>query len=422
MRGKGPDCDRDHKRREGSMAKDMIRPNRRAVLSSLAAASLVCAGRRVYAAPAPIRVGCTLALTGPLAQTALVHKLAAEIFIADINKRGGLLGRPVEYVLYDDQSRADQTRSLYEKLITVDNVDLIMAPYATAATLAAISVAQRYGKIIIYSSMAQVYLATYDRAFPSSHGGPHPEISNPKVILDAWASTPHPPQSIAIAASKFPSALFEAKGVRDLAQKRGIKVAFYLEYDFPSRDMNPIAARFKDANPDLVWLGCLGVEGNQLIEAMTKIDYKPPRSFYLFPASGPLAAAPGAEGATAFTNYEEHPPMDKFKGADVLIPAFHERAKAAGLPYTRVDLQAGTEFAAWQLLAAAAEATNSLDDGKMADWLKHHQVETVVGKLRFNEEFNCGDDLSKVKQVQKGKWQVVWPVAFRQPGTTFIAP
>jgi hypothetical protein len=74
------------------------------------------------------------------------------------------------------------------------------------------------------------------------------------------------------------------------------------------------------------------------------------------------------------------------------------------------------------MLAAAAEATSSLDDAKMADWLKHHQVETVVGKLRFNEEFNCGDDLSKVKQVQKGKWQVVWPVAFREPGTTFVAP
>ena len=404
------------------MAKYMSRPSRRTVLSSLAAASLVSAGRRALGAPTPIRVGGTLALTGPLAQTALVHKLAAEIFIADINKRGGLLGRPVEYVLYDDQSKADQTRSLYEKLITVDNVDLITGPYATAACLAAIAVAQRYGKIIIYSSMAQVYLATYDRAFPAIDVGPHPEISGPKVMLDAWASTPHPPQSIAIAASKFPSALFEAKGVRDLAQKRGIKVALYLEYDFPSRDMNPIAARFKDANADLVWLGCLGVEGNQLIEAMTKIDYKPARSFYLFPAPGPLASAPGAEGATSFTNYEEHAPMDKFKGADVLIPAFHERAKAARMPYTRVDNQAGTEFAAWQMLVAAAEATSSLDDAKMADWLKHHEVETLVGKLRFNEEFNSGDDLSKVKQVQKGRWQVVWPVAFREPGTTFVAP
>jgi branched-chain amino acid transport system substrate-binding protein len=213
-----------------------------------------------------------------------------------------------------------------------------------------------------------------------------------------------------------------AKGVKALAEARGLTVSLYLEYDFPSRDVNPIAARMKDANADLLFMGCLGLEANQMIEAMAKIDYKPTRSFYLFPASGPLAAAPGGEAATSLSYFEEHPPMSNFKGADALIPAFHERAKAAGMPYTRVDFQATTAYASWQLLAAAAEGTKSLDDAAMADWILHNQVDTIVGKLRFNEEFNCGDDLSKVRQLQNGKWQVVWPPQYREPGTTFNAP
>src|SRR5262245_16191123 len=84
----------------------------------------------------PIRIGGTLALTGPLAPTALLHKMAGEIYVEELNKGNGLLGRPVEWVLLDDQSKPDLTRSLYEKLITVDKVDLIIGPYATSGILA----------------------------------------------------------------------------------------------------------------------------------------------------------------------------------------------------------------------------------------------------------------------------------------------
>src|SRR5574341_1407295 len=86
---------------------------------------------------APVRIGSTLALTGPLAPTALLHKIAGEIYVEELNRGNGLLGRPVEWVLLDDQSKPDLARSLYEKLITVDKVDLIIGPYATSGILAA---------------------------------------------------------------------------------------------------------------------------------------------------------------------------------------------------------------------------------------------------------------------------------------------
>ena len=90
----------------------------------------------------PIRIGSTLALTGGLAATGIVHKLVGEIYVEELNKRGGLLGRKVEWIVRDDQSRPDVTRTLYEQIITVDKVDLLMGPYATGSILSAMAVAQ----------------------------------------------------------------------------------------------------------------------------------------------------------------------------------------------------------------------------------------------------------------------------------------
>src|ERR1700682_4514972 len=85
--------------------------------------------------PAPLRIGGTLSLTGPLAGTAIIHKVVGDLYVEDLNRRGGLLGRRVEWLLRDDQSKADVARTLYEQLVTVDKVDLLLGPYATANIL-----------------------------------------------------------------------------------------------------------------------------------------------------------------------------------------------------------------------------------------------------------------------------------------------
>src|SRR5437879_3914510 len=156
----------------------------------------------------PIRIGGTLALTGPLAATALLHKITGEIYVEELNRGNGLLGRPVEWVLLDDQSKPEVTRTLYEKLITVDKVDLLMGPY-----------------------------------------------------------------------------------------------------EFGARDFGPIAARIKDANPDLLWVGALGLDGNLVLEELKRLDYSPRRHFHLFPAPGPMVMAPEAKNALSSTFFEEHPPF-----------------------------------------------------------------------------------------------------------------
>ena len=366
----------------------------------------------------PIRIGSTLALTGPLAATALVHKIVGEYYVDDLNRRGGLLGRPVEWIVKDDQSKPDVARTLYEQLVTTDKVDLLMGPYATGAILSAMGVAQRYNKVLIHHTFGIPSLAKYDMQFPAWHMGSEPGTTVPATVFDALAASAKPPKTIAVVTSKFPSVHFMSVGARDVAKKRGLNEVLFLEWEFGNLDFGPIAARIKDAKPDFVWVGALGLEGNQLIDAMKKIDYTPPMQFYIYPAPGPMATSADAKNALSVTIFEENPPFTSNPGAAEFIKAYHERASKAGLPYTLVETQAAASYTAWQMLEAAVKATNGLDDKAIAQWLKTHRVDTIQGKLRFDGPSNYGDDLMRVKQVQNGRWVTVWPKEYAAPGAT----
>jgi ABC-type branched-subunit amino acid transport system substrate-binding protein len=371
-----------------------------------------------------VRIGSTLALTGPLAATAAIHKVAGEIYVEELNKRGGLLGRKVEWLVKDDQSRPDLARTLYEQLVTVDKVDLLIGPYATANILAAVGVAQRFNKIILHHTAGVPKLIKYDLSFPTGGLPSDPEVSLTEKVFAAVASAPRPPKTVAIVTSKFPSVHFISAGARDTAKKRGVNEVLWLEWEFGNRDFGAIASRVKEANADFLFIGAIGVESLALLEALQKIDYSPRLHFHMFPAPGPLAKAPVAKNALALTTFEEHPPFTNNPTAAAFIPLYKERATKAGLPDNSVELQAAASHATWQTLEAAVKGANSLDDKLIAAWLKKNRVDTIMGTLRWETENNYtpGGELYKVKQLQDGKWLVVWPKEFAAPGAKVIAP
>jgi branched-chain amino acid transport system substrate-binding protein len=372
----------------------------------------------------PVRIGGTLALTGPLAATGANHKVAGEIYVEELNKRGGLLGRKVEWVLKDDQSKPDLARTLYEQLITVDKVDLLIGPYATANIVAAVGVAQRYNKIIFHHTAGVPGLLKYDMQFPTGGLPADPEVSLPELVFDAVAHAPKPPKTVAIVTSKFPSVHFISVGARDVAKKRGLQEVTWLEWDFPNRDYGPIAARVKEANADFLFIGAIGVEGLLLLDALKKIDYTPPMHFHMFPAGGPMAKSPVAQHALALTTFEQHAPFTDNPVAAAFVKTYNERAAKAGLADTSVDLQAAASYATWQTLEAAVKGANSIDDKAMAAWLKKNHVDTIMGQLRWETANNYmpGARLYKVKQLQDGKWLVVWPKEFAAPNGKIVAP
>src|SRR5947208_7567101 len=152
---------------------------------AFAAAALLIVSNAAFgqAAQPPIRIGSTLELTGPLAATSLVHKVVGEIYVDQLNQRGGLLGRKVEWIVKDDQSKPDLARTLYEQLVTSDKVDLLMGPYATGAILSAMGVAQRYNKVLVHHTFGIPSLAKYEMQFPAWSLGPEPDKTVPTTVL-----------------------------------------------------------------------------------------------------------------------------------------------------------------------------------------------------------------------------------------------
>lgn len=386
-------------------------------LAAAAAATLPGALPALAQGTGPIRIGSTLALTGPLAQTGILHKIVGDIFIDQVNKSGGLLGRKVEWVLLDDQSKPDVTRTLYERLVTVDKVDLLIGPYATGSILSAMGVAQRYNKILVHHTFGIPSLAKYDMHIPAWPIGFSPEKTVTNRVMDMLGNKV---KTVAIVTSKFPSVHFLTVGARPVFKERGIQEVLFLEFEFGAKDFGPIAARVKDANPDLLYMGAIGLEGNQLLEALEKLNWTPRNHFYTYPTPGPLALSPMGKDALSFTAYEDLPPLNQAPGAAEFGKLFTEAAKAANNPYPFVETQTAASYSAWQILFHAAKETNSLDDKKMADYLKKNGAPTIIGKVRFDGPNNYGEDMMRIKQVQNQKWVIVYPDEFKTPGSQLI--
>jgi ABC-type branched-subunit amino acid transport system substrate-binding protein len=386
------------------------------VAAAIAAVACLSVGGAIAQSQAPLVVGSTLSLTGPLSATAMTHKLVGEIYVDQLNARGGLLGRKVEWLVKDDQSKPDLARTLYEQLITSDKVDLLIGPYGTGTILSAMGVAQRYNKVIVNHTLGIPSLSKYEMAFPSWSLGSDPGNTVPNTVFDAVAASPKPPKTVAIVTSKFPSIHFMSLGAREVAKKRGLQEVLFLEWDFGNRDFGPIAARIKDAKPDMIWVGDIALEGNMLLDAMKKIDYVPPIHFHTYPAPGPMSKSPDGNLALSMSIFEEHAPFTNNKVATDFIQIYHERATKANMPDIAVEVQAAASYAAWQILEAGVRGANSFDDKAIAAWIRKNRVNTIYGQVRFDGPGNFGDDMMKVKQVQNGKWQMVWPTQFAAPG------
>ncbi|HEX6301540.1 MAG TPA: ABC transporter substrate-binding protein [Acidimicrobiia bacterium] len=380
----------------------------------------------------PIRIGGTLALTGFLAATGVIHEAVGKVFVERINEQGGLLGRPVEWVLLDDESLPENAAAAYERLITEDEVDLIIGPYGTGNITAAMAVAERYGYVFPHHTASLTYAYNYQCHFSSWSTGLHPNITNPNLIYDAIESSGNTPETIGFVINEFPGTMFIAYGQEGTdeggavaqAEERGYEVVLDVTFPTAITDWAPIAAQVADADPDFLYIGGLGVNASQLITAMQTIDYSPRGMFTQWPAPGPLLETEGADGIMSVTIFEEHPPFTDDPEAVEVAALINEALAEAGVPYTKVETQAAASWTAWEYLQQAAEGAGSLDQQAMCDWLIENGVSTLFhGDIEFfPEQQNYFEDLSKVKQIQDGEWYVVYPEEFAAPDRSVVYP
>ena len=205
----------------------------------------------------PIAVGSTLSLTGAFAATGVIHQIAGELFVDRLNASGGLLGRPVEWTVLDDESDQAQVSTLYEQLISQDQVDLIIGPYATPNILSAMAVAERHGYTMPQHTAVLAPLLTYDCQFPGWSIGPTPNEYVPNQLFDAVESLPEPPtQDRRCDQPERLDRLHHARlpdddndpAMLSIAEERGYEVVD-ISYPPGTTDWAPIATQIRDAEP-----------------------------------------------------------------------------------------------------------------------------------------------------------------------------
>jgi branched-chain amino acid transport system substrate-binding protein len=380
----------------------------------------------------PIQVGGTLSLTGFLAPTAAIHEAVGEVFVERINEQGGLLGRPVEWVLLDDESVPDQAAALYERLITEDEVDLVIGPYGTGNITAAMAVAERYGYVFPHHTASLTYAYNYACHFSSWSTGLHPNITNPNLVYDAIESSGTTPETIGFVINEFPGTMFIAYGQPGTdeggavseAEARGYEVVLDINFPTAITDWAPIAAQVAEADPDFLYIGGLGVNAADLITAMNAIDYSPDGMFTQWDAPGPLLGTEGSDGIMSVTIFEQHPPFIDDPEVVEVAADINQALADAGIPFTDVETQAAASWTAWEYLQQAAEGAGSLDQQAMCDYLLENGAQTLFhGDIEFYpDEQNYYVDLSKIKQIQDGGWYVVYPEEFAAPDRSVNYP
>lgn len=371
----------------------------------------------------PIIVGSTLPLTGFLGATGVIHQIAGEQFVDRLNESGGLLGRPVEWLLLDDESDTAQVTTLYERLINQEQVDLIIGPYATPNIIPAVAVAERAGYTIPHHTAIHAPLLTYECQFPGWSMDPVPDDYTSELLFDLLSTLPEPPETIALVTNESGSTLPMTEGFTEqdvgqgmlgLAEEYGLEVVADVRYPPGNQEWSAVATQLRDADADIVINNGLGVDPVGMVEAMAQLDYEPPMFFTLFPAPGPiLGLGDLGEGTLSVSLFEPNEAILEQYGEEVreITEEFSARAAEADLPYTVFESQAAASWNTWEILAGAVEGAGTLDQQAICDYLHESGVETTLnGQLTFDPEVsNFWETNVGIKQVQDGDWVMVWP-------------
>ena len=374
---------------------------------AIAGAILALAAATLAAAPAsaqtgePIKIGFSMALTGGLAPNGKSALLAQKIWEEDINAKGGLLGRPVKLVYYDDKSSPAEVPAIYTKLLDIDKVELIIGPYATAQIAPAMPIViQRKKTFIGLLGLAVNTEFNYPNYFAMIPSGPDAKPAFTKGFFDIAMAQGAKPQTVAIVAADQEFSRNAADGARENAKAANLRVVYDRTYPPSTADFAPIVRAIQAGNPDIVVVCSYPPDSVGMVRAVNEIGFKPKaiggamvglQATAIKTQLGPLL--------NGWTNYDFWLPVPKmdFPGVADLIKRYQARAAAEGVDPLGYYM-APWGYAQLQVLQQAVEATKGLDDAKLGDYIRANTFKTVVGDVKFGAKGEWAK--SRVLQVQ----------------------
>lgn len=376
----------------------------------------------------PVRIGFSMALTGGLAGNGKQVLAGFEIWREDVNARGGLLGRPVEFVYYDDQSNPANVPAIYSKLIDVDKVDLVLGPYATNMIAPALTVIMQHNMVdVSVTGLAVNGLFHYPRYFSMISAGPTPKVAFSRGFFAIAAAQSPRPRAVAIVAADAEFAKNAADGARENAKAGGFTIVYDATYPPSTVDFAPIVRAIQATNPDIVYCAAYPPDTVGMIRAANELGL----STKLF--GGPMVGLPSATLKAqlgpllnGIVTNELWLPSQKlnFPGVEALLKKYQARA-----PRLTTDALGYTfpvfSYAAGQVLGEAVQATNGLDAEKLAAYLHSHEFTTVAGVFKFGPDGEWDQERvlwtqfqhltdNSIEQFRDGnKEVVVWPAEYK---------
>ena len=334
----------------------------------------------------PLRIGFGMSLTGPLAGNGKAALIAMEIWRDDVNARGGILGRKVEFVYYDDQTNPSTVPSIYNKLLDVDKVDLVVSGYGTNVIAPAMPIMmQRQMTFMGLFGLNVNSKFDYDRYFQIMPAGPEPAIGWTQGYFDtAMALNPKPTTVALVGADAEYPALCLA-GAREQVKRRGLKTVYDKTYPPNTVDYSPIVRAIQANNPDLVYVCSYPPDSAGIIRAANEVGLKA-RMFGGGMVGTQFAALKTQLGPllNGLVSYESYAPdvADKFPSIAPFLEKYQARAVKEGVDPLGFYLPPYA-YAMMEVLEQAIKMVGSLDQAKLAQTIHQSEFNTYVGKVRF---------------------------------------
>ena len=374
---------------------------------------------------APVKIGMSMPQTGGLGAGGQAALLALRMWVDDVNAKGGLLGRKVELIAYDDQSNGANTPGIYTKLIDVDKVDLLIAPYATNVTAPIMPLVKERGLMLMGNFSFQVNAKVqHDMWFNNAPWNDARGWSEGFLELGKKAGA----KSIAIFAADAEFQQNLANGARELIKKTGWNVVYDQNYPPNNTDFSSIIRAVRAAKPEAVFVACYPNEAVAIMRSVNEIGLGSQVQIFGGGMVGlqftPIMQSLGSL-LNGVVNYNSYVPGMKFPGIDDFFKRYSVRAAAAKVDPLGFYLPP-FNYATGQMIEQAVNATKTLDHKKLAEYMRKTEFQTIVGPIGFDKsgerakprmvqaQFRNIQDNNVDQFKAPGKQVVLWPDSDKQ--------
>jgi len=356
----------------------------------------------ISAAAEPIKIGCTISQSGRYADAGSYYKEAYLMWQDDVNAKGGLLGRPVKLIIYDDESSADKGVGLYERLITVDKVDLLLGPYTSTIIYPVGRVSEKYKMVLLQGggTASKIFKAGFKYMFLTLPGFSEQHAIGFFEYLNTVPKNQWPKKAAVIYGDKSAS-IANAKGEKDRAMKNDIPVVLDEKYPPDAMDLTSVITKAKNLGADLLMAGTYFPDAVLIARTIGELNYKPK---YVLLTAGVSDYKYGKNLGALANNI-----MGTAWWHDS-IPFSLDWTKRYEKRFGRLpDYHGSGAYAAAQILEEAVRATKNLDNTVLRDYIVGHSFDTVIAqKLSFDDRGVPSYSMVTL-QWQDGKLQVIWP-------------